>query len=265
TQAKAYEAIRARKPKPIRRNTERMLERTKAVLDELTGTVPTSEAIWLSLRKRKAASITQKFGAYAWRTLHEGYKLGKYWDNIDELRDERMPCQECGVPVESMRHILQECEVSGQETIWKLAMNAWAKTGLEWPPVTVEAVLGVGLLKAKDSDGRILKGRTRLLQILISESAHLAWCIRCEHRIASKSHTQEEIESRWRAVISKKLRIDWALANKQAYGKKALNYRVVSATWHKVAVNRETIRSDIVATEVLVRNARPRRPRGRNR
>ncbi|KAF6756680.1 hypothetical protein DFP72DRAFT_810218, partial [Ephemerocybe angulata] len=265
TQATAYDAIRTRKPKPPRRSTERMLEKTKAVLEELTGEAPTSAAIWLSLRRRRAATVTQKFGAYAWRTMHEGYKLGKYWDNIDELRDDRMPCVECGVPVESMAHILQDCKVSGQETVWELARAAWEITGLEWPCVTVETVLGVGLLKAKDGDGKVLKGRTRLLQILISESAHLAWCIRCEHRISSKSHTQGEIESRWRAALSKRLRIDWALANKQAYGKKALSYRVVEATWYKVASNRETIRSDLVATEVLVGSARSRRPRGRNR
>ncbi|KAF6747300.1 hypothetical protein DFP72DRAFT_822031 [Ephemerocybe angulata] len=128
-----------------------------------------------------------------------------------------------------MSHILQECVISGQETIWELAKAAWAVTGLEWPCVTVETVWGVGLLKAKDDEGKVLKGRTRLLQILISE--HLAWCIRCEHRITSKSHTRREIENRWRAAMSKRLRIDWALANKQAYGKKALNYRVIKATW----------------------------------
>ncbi|KAF6764516.1 hypothetical protein DFP72DRAFT_1130449, partial [Ephemerocybe angulata] len=265
TQAKAYEAIHTHKPRPPRRNTERMLEKTKAVLEELTGEIPTSAAIWLSLRRRKAATISQKFGAYAWRTLHEGYKLGKYWDNIDELRDDRMPCRDCGVPVESMAHILQECKVSGQETIWELARATWAVTGLEWPTVTLETVLGVGLLKAKDAEGKVLKGRTRLLQIIISESAHLAWCIRCEYRIASKSHSQEEIKSRWRAAVSRRLRIDWALARKQAYGKKALNHRVVESTWHTVASNRETIRSDLVATEVLVGSARSRRPRGRNR
>ncbi|KAF5334198.1 hypothetical protein D9611_014502 [Ephemerocybe angulata] len=265
TQAMAYEAIKTRKPIPPRRNTERMLERTKAVLEELTGEVPTSAAVWLSLRRRKAATISQKFGAYAWRTLHEGYKLGKYWDNIDELRDDRMPCRDCEVPIESMAHILQDCRVSGQETIWELAKAVWAVTGLEWPVVTLETVLGVGLLKAKNAEDKVLKGRTRLLQILISESAHLAWCIRCEYRIASKSHSREEVEGRWRAAISRRLRIDWTLANKQAYGKKALSYRVIEATWHNVASNRETIRSDLVATEVLVGSARPRRPRGRNR
>ncbi|KAF5328563.1 hypothetical protein D9611_014950 [Ephemerocybe angulata] len=155
TQAMAYRAIQARSaPKP-RRNTERMIEKTRAVIDELTGVNPTRGAIWTSLRRRKMATLTQKFCAYAWRSLHEGYKLGKYWDNIDALRDDRMPCLECEAPVESMDHILRECRVSGQELVWRLAKEIWSETGHEWPYITVETVLGVGLLTVKDADGKM--------------------------------------------------------------------------------------------------------------
>ncbi|KAF6742768.1 hypothetical protein DFP72DRAFT_829668 [Ephemerocybe angulata] len=200
TQATAYRAIQARSaPKP-RRNTERMLEKTRAVLEELTGVNPTSGAIWTSLRRRKMATLTQKFCAYAWRSLHEGYKLGKYWDNIDALREDRMPCLECEAPVESMDHILRECRVSGQELVWNLAKEIWSETGHEWPYITVETVLGVGLLTVKDENGKVLRGRTRLLQILISECAHLIWCLRCEWRIGrggdlTQLHTEPEIRN----------------------------------------------------------------------
>ncbi|KAF6742863.1 hypothetical protein DFP72DRAFT_829313 [Ephemerocybe angulata] len=142
-----------------------------------------------------------------------------------------------------MDHILRECRVSGQDTVWRLAKEIWSETGLEWPYVTVETVLGVGLLSVKDANGKVLKGRTRLLQILISECAHLIWCLRCEWRIGregdlSKLHTEQEIKNRLRAAVSKRLRIDWALANKQAYGRKALNARVVAATWYKSSIRK---------------------------
>ncbi|KAF6746129.1 hypothetical protein DFP72DRAFT_923563, partial [Ephemerocybe angulata] len=88
--------------------------------------------------------------------LHNGYKLRHYWKNIgaNAMRDERMPCHECEEPVESMDHILRECRVSGQATVWaqwKLAKELWAVkalTGLEWPYATMrtQAVLGAIML-----------------------------------------------------------------------------------------------------------------------
>ncbi|KAF6763487.1 hypothetical protein DFP72DRAFT_745224, partial [Ephemerocybe angulata] len=137
--------------------------------------------------------------------------------------------------------------------------------------VTVGTVLGVGLLTIRDSKGKILKGRTRLLQILISESAHLIWCLRCEWRIGRQCrleclHTAAEITSRWRAAVSRRLRIDWALANKQAYGRRALNLKLVQATWHQIqSESRESIRGDLVAPGVLVGSARHCKPSTRGK
>ncbi|KAF6746130.1 hypothetical protein DFP72DRAFT_823459, partial [Ephemerocybe angulata] len=59
--------------------------------------------------------------------------------------------------------------------------------------------------------------------IIISESAHLIWCLRCEWRIGREGkldclHTEAEITGRWRAVVNRRLRLDWALVNKQAGG-----------------------------------------------
>ncbi|KAF6747132.1 hypothetical protein DFP72DRAFT_920581 [Ephemerocybe angulata] len=68
--------------------------------------------------------------------LHNGYRLGHYWKNIGAMRDERMPCHECEEPVESMDHILRECRVSGQATVWKLAKELWV-TGLDRPRVAL--------------------------------------------------------------------------------------------------------------------------------
>ncbi|TEB19551.1 hypothetical protein FA13DRAFT_1646708, partial [Coprinellus micaceus] len=54
----------------------------------------------------------------------------------------------------------------------------------------------------------------RLLRILISESAHLTWLLRCNWRIEreqdpSKLHTPAEIEQRWRRAIERRMRMDW--------------------------------------------------------
>jgi hypothetical protein len=46
------------------------------------------------------------------------------------------------------------------------------------------------------------KGMTRLLQILISESAHLIWVLRCERIIREENHSDDEIRARWLRKIN---------------------------------------------------------------
>ena len=51
-------------------------------------------------------------------------------------------------------------------------------------------------------------GETQLLQILISESTHLIWVLRCERVLQEKRHNMEEIMKRWHNVINKHLTDD---------------------------------------------------------
>ncbi|KAF6748352.1 hypothetical protein DFP72DRAFT_1015259 [Ephemerocybe angulata] len=271
TQATAYRHIRNIKHKVERRRTSLMIEMTKATVLEVTGTEPTQQAIWRSLQKRKGTVLSLKFTAFAWRGLHDSHKVGKFWEHITAVRDTHMPCRSCGVPEESMDHILTGCSVSGQEHIWKLARKAWEHTGLEFPNISLGLILGIGTVQVKDLDGKISDGRTRLIQILVSESAYLAWIIRCEYRIGrgedeSQRHTTQEIEARWLTTLSRRLRLDWATTNTTTFGKKALK-AVFTRTWSGIASkkSRTTLRTDIVGGGVLVGSTANRRPPGRNR
>ncbi|KAF6747103.1 hypothetical protein DFP72DRAFT_822230 [Ephemerocybe angulata] len=185
TQARAYRLIRARKEKDERRRMTAMVERAKAAALQVNGVEPQTKSIWSSLRKRKKGTLTQKFSAFAWKALHEGHKVGKYWKYIDE---DRYQCQPCNSDIESLEHILQECRVSGQETVWNLAREAWAKTGLDWPEVTLELILSVGTIEIKNRNGKASEGRTRLFKILLTESAYLIWLLRCEWRIGREQN-----------------------------------------------------------------------------
>ncbi|KAJ3510740.1 hypothetical protein NMY22_g15878 [Coprinellus aureogranulatus] len=234
TQALAYRAIRKKKEGKERRRTASMVSNTLAVVEEITGINHTPAALWRSLRRRREAVYTQKFSAWAWKTLHMGYKIGRYWRHFLE---ERTKCGQCpGEPDEDMDHILCECLYSGQSLIWEMAKETWAETGQEWPNISLGLILGSGLVEVKDGNGNLMPGKTRLLRILISESAYLAWVLRCEWRIGresdpSKIHTEREVRARWTAVISRRIRIDKALTNERAYGRKALKYSLVQATW----------------------------------
>jgi hypothetical protein len=49
------------------------------------------------------------------------------------------------------------------------------------------------------------RGTKRLLQILISESAHLIWVLRCERTIQERTHTGPEIQALWLQAINFRL------------------------------------------------------------
>ncbi|KAF6753392.1 ribonuclease H-like protein [Ephemerocybe angulata] len=269
TQASAYRMIRQKKKHGDRRRTAAQIEKTKAAVLGATGVEPKKEAIWKSLRKRKKGTLTQKFSAFAWKSLHEGYKVGKYWRHITE---DRLRCQPCNADVESMNHIMHECRVSGQETVWRLAQEAWAHTGIQWPEVTFDLILGIGTVEVKGSDGKIKDGRTRLFQILITESAYLIWILRCEWRIAREQntaqiHTAQEIEARWRKAITRRLRLDWALTSKLSFGKRALRAAEVKRTWNGLSDDDKfgSLRKSAAGEGVLVGSTTGRRPPGRNR
>lgn len=225
--------------------------------------------MWRSLRKRKNPTLSLKFSAFAWKALHNAVKVGEYWRGKGPC-EERMACTQCNAETESLQHIMFECRVSGQHTVWKLARKAWEKTGLPWPHLTVDLIIGIGLSDIQTDGGKSLRGRTRLYQILVSESAYLIWLLRCEWRIGREQntlelHTENEITARWKKTMETRLRIDWALTSRLAYGKKAQRKELVAETWHNVAKDRKSLRPDLVGAGGLVGRTSSRRPPGRNR
>jgi len=81
-----------------------------------------------------------------------------------------------------------------------------------------------------------LKGYERLFTILVSESAHLIWKIRCERLIKrnddpEQHHTKDEIINKWMLVINTRLKYDILHTNSQKYGKKAVAESLVLKTW----------------------------------
>lgn len=267
TQALAYRSIRERDTVGERSRTRSMMTSIKATIEEVTGTSHTDKAVWRAMRLRKKHALSQKFSAWAWKTTHQAYKIGPYWRDFCV---ERAPCTQCDVPEETMEHILTECRCSGQEVIWELAQKAWTKTGLVWPPITLGLILGVGLLEVREGD-RVLRGRTRLLKILISESAHLAWLLRCEWRLGreqdpTKLHTPAEVERRWRKAIERRMRMDWLLTSARVYGRRALRRTEVQWTWENLTPEAAVPDPERpVSHWVLVGDISRRRPPGRNR
>jgi hypothetical protein len=89
-----------------------------------------------------------------------------------------------------------------------------------WPNIDLGIILGVGTItlpeehanrnRAEHNAPPTLKRRAtlRLLQILISEAAHLIWVLRCEQVIQEKNIDEPGINTRWHRAINERLTTD---------------------------------------------------------
>ena len=99
------------------------------------------------------------------------------------------------------------------------------------------------------------RGASRLLQIFITETAHLVWVMRCERAIQNKQHTEDETKARWLRAINDRLTCDRIIATKIKRDTKHTN--LVKHTWGPVLQQHQVIPDDwINKREVLVGSGR---------
>jgi len=213
TQAKAYRGILERKKIEPRNTTRNNIQLTREAINQTLGTRETEATIWRNLRKPIIKPIIQQF---LYKTMHGTHMIGKYWRNISR-HEHREECTTCNT-TESMEHILTTCRERTTQLVWTMARNLWPHDNTPWPNITLGTILGCGCISLR-SDQRhrenneqngsgFLKGPTRLLQIIISESAYLIWVLRCERVIQSKEHSEDEIQGRWLRAINERLTTD---------------------------------------------------------
>jgi ribonuclease HI len=235
TQALAYRAIRSRKKAPkarVRTNTN--LEETRTAIKEYTGTSPTNEGMWKSMRHKDLRLPIRQF---LYKMMHSIHKVGKYWTSIPGY-EERGKCRECGA-IETMEHILLVCETERRQTVWRLAEETWADEEHKWPDLREGIIMGCGMLSATKSDHNTepgeqtrtgqSAGQSRLLRILVSESAFLIWKLRNEATIDGEDISIKSVISRWKKTIESRLQTDRAVTARK---KKDMAQRNrVEATW----------------------------------
>ena len=104
----------------------------------------------------------------------------------------------------------------------------------------------------QDDDNSTHSGPSRLLRILISESAHLIWVLRCERTIQGLSHSTASIKSRWYNKINQCLDLDRHIATR--YNRKPITRQLVLDTWQATLLERFPFLEDdwITNHEVLV-------------
>ncbi|KAF9487810.1 hypothetical protein BDN71DRAFT_1363744, partial [Pleurotus eryngii] len=88
-------------------------------------------------------------------------------------------------------------------------------------------------------------GKARLWRILVSESAHLIWKLRCERVIANENRlfTSQEVGNKWIHAINGRLDMDIKLTHEH-YKSKSKNRRMVLNTWRKVLSGEDSLPRD---------------------
>ena len=164
---------------------------------------------------------------------------------------------------------LVECEAPGREILWDLAKELWELKGYQWPEISIGRILACGFAEVEDANGKRDRGADRLYRILISETAHLIWKLRCTRVIErgsdpSKYFTKYEIHNRWLACINAHLHLDILLTDKKKFGHWALNLKRVMNTWRRVLKDAENLSDTRIRESRVLVGITPLRPLGRN-
>ncbi|KAF9037437.1 hypothetical protein BJ165DRAFT_1353537 [Panaeolus papilionaceus] len=222
-----------------------------AILEE-QKILPNDKHIWYSLRNK---DISKKIRAFMWTGMHDAHKIGEYWSNKTNY-EHRGRCRLCDT-TETMDHILTECRGSGQEIAWKLAEAVLRKRDLNWKTPSLGQMLGQGYENPGRKISKKRRGLQRLKRIVITETMHLIWKLRCEWKISrnedpDKLHRKREIVTKWHSIINSRLKIDCLLTNRKKYGNKALSRGLVKDTWAGTLENEENLVEDWTKPGVLV-------------
>lgn len=210
SQSIAYQGIRERRKPQKRDATDANLKRAKTALQEYTGMHETSATIWKGTRNKVIRTTTRQF---FYRIIHQTPKVGTFRKHVLNWEHRQM-CRLCN-KIESMEHILTECDAPARVKIWQFLTQRWPHEHIPLPEFSFGIILGCRSLALPENQTEINgenpnhqrknRGVKRLLQILISESAYLIWVLRCERVIQNRPHSDPEIETRWLRVINKRL------------------------------------------------------------
>ena len=262
TQATAYKGIREMKTKNAPPVMPSLLRDIREAIRAYNEQSKTNASIWRSFRKPILRTRVQQF---FYKSVHHALMVGETWNHIPNF-EHREFCPTCNT-TESMEHILVNCNASTNRIIWDLARETWPHLDEPWPVISIGLTLGIGCLntphdaRQEDHAGgdpqslALRKGKTRLLQILISESAHLIWVLRCERTIQENNHSDKEIKARWLRKINERLTCDRIITTKIKRDKRHIT--IAKNTWrHALQKHRVLPDNWLSNREVLVGSGR---------
>ncbi|KAI0344347.1 hypothetical protein BDW22DRAFT_1316404, partial [Trametopsis cervina] len=254
TQSLAYQGVRATRKTTHRRAADGNIARVQhCTTDHLGGGRPLPHSVWKGLRHK---DTTRNISDFLWKTTHNALKVGAYWQHIPDFEFRGL----CGLcqQEESMEHILAECASPECSRVWQLCRALWERKApsIPWPGERLGNILGAPLASFHTASGRPAPGASRLYRIMMTESAHLIWRLRCERVIDRCDdefplHTHHEIDARWLAAMNARLTLDRELT-KHKYGTRRLPRATVLRTWSGTLRDEHHLPDDWLNTGFLV-------------
>jgi hypothetical protein len=138
----------------------------------------------------KPSDIRRPIQTFLLRAPQGSLKIGEFWERIQNY-EQRAKCCVCNEATESLGH----------------ANLIWTNAKSIWPVIHLGTILGCESLSlpAPHQNGHPNPGRSRLLRLLLSESAHLIWVLRCERVIQETNHSVDSTINRWTNKINHRL------------------------------------------------------------
>ena len=206
-----------------------------AALKDVTKKEVSDTQLWLKCRH---PDIRRPIQSFLYKAMHGAFRIGKFWEDIPQYAD-RARCASCNASPESLEHILIDCDNVAITTIWTLARQTWPSSFGPWLDIQIGLILGCGsiALPHQTEDDSTNNGSSRLLRILLSESAHLICVLRCEHTIQGLgTHSPSSIRTRWYNKINQRLDFDRHIVT--TYNRKPVTRQLVLNTWQAALLER---------------------------
>lgn len=233
TQKLVYRGIREGKKQVERMTTRNTMGWVVAAVREQTGKEVMEESVWKAAR---AKYIPRRMQDFLWNVYHGAHRIGRYWSNIPTI-EERAICVACGAE-ETMEHILVDCEVVATTEVRRLMGALLLKKHTWHPKLSFGILVGAPVVTYAEKLGKCTPYLDRFFRVVVMESTHLIWKLRCERviefgRNTAQWHSVGETRNRWYAALNKRLKLDRALTNKRL-GYRATEAHVVRETWKGV-------------------------------
>ncbi|KIM79700.1 hypothetical protein PILCRDRAFT_25800, partial [Piloderma croceum F 1598] len=74
--------------------------------------------------------FSKTYHSFIWKSLHSTHKIGTYWTQILEF-EQRERCAKCEA-TEDLKHIILQCDIPGQKTVWRNVKQLWLKKHESW-------------------------------------------------------------------------------------------------------------------------------------
>ena len=197
------------------------------------------------MSQRKPA-LRMRVQQFLYKATHQMHMIGAVWSHIPGF-SHRQLCMRCYV-IESMEHILTQCPINVNRSIWSLVKLTWPHSQELWPEISLGLIIEIGCANVPWNRVHPLhlqhhprapsiqqRGATRLLHIIILEAAHLIWVMRCKRVIQNRQHTDDETRAKWLRTINERLTRDRIIATKIKQNTK--HTKLIKHTWGPILQN----------------------------